>query len=764
MLFSSSQINEIVVVALAVVIALAVYMISYQSKQYKLKEEGMLLVEGGVNNTVDSTYKVYDFLQSFVLTRGLTKRIEKIYTMQFPGDVKSVRDNTVHLTLTVFGIDVILTISALFFRNNMYVLISLVVLIYAVTQLAIGSKAEKMKHQLLSELSILVDDIRFFYMARGVGVLALDNSMDIAPSMIKLHALKMLDILNSDDVVGGVEDYSETSPSIYLTRLLSLLSLNLKNGDKVVNKESVFSKNLRFLKNDIENELLKIESIEENFKLQQLLCFTPTISIPMTKTWAVRTIPDLQPYYNGSYGVICMAIVLVVMMYCYVRVKNLQESFSMEQYDFPFIRALAKEKVVREKLDNYFEKDYGKTLELQELLHKVGSKYDEYEFTVKRWMVTGLTVLGVVAALFSSHLVERNRLRIDFNKVTAASNSADDTKAIAMAMLTNTLFAEYLNTSGVKMYNNMATEQGLPKQAEYNDTVVTWLTNYFATILVNEDTEIPDEIAYKAAQDFYNTHTDTEVYIAAIAKVPYKDAIKSQSEDIQKSLATITEIRNRAETANYLMDDDLTTFVAEQVAKRMKKYQNEYFHWYELVIGIIAGIVVHRKQYKVMITKQRELQVSMEDEVITYQSLIMSLMHFEQMTIERILKWMQIFSCHFRKSINACIADYPLYQLEALQILADTEPFDPFRRVVQNLKRCDCKGIERSFDNLESTLLTQQERRKQENTFRVRNKSITAQFISILPFQVSVILFMAVPIAWESLSQLLYNLSTLSNL
>ncbi len=78
--------------------------------------------------------------------------------------------------------------------------------------------------------------------------------------------------------------------------------------------------------------------------------------------------------------------------------------------------------------------------------------------------------------------------------------------------------------------------------------------------------------------------------------------------------------------------------------------------------------------------------MDMMDEVIQFESVILILMQIERMTVEEILDWMHMFSRIFRTSLQSCICHFPLDDEDALDQLIEDEPYEPFRRLIENLR------------------------------------------------------------------------------
>ena len=151
--------------------------------------------------------------------------------------------------------------------------------------------------------------------------------------------------------------------------------------------------------------------------------------------------------------------------------------------------------------------------------------------------------------------------------------------------------------------------------------------------------------------------------------------------------------------------------------------------------------------------------MDMEDEVIQYKSAIMLLMHIDRMTTEVILESMLLIANIFNQSIQKCINNLPLNEDKAYDTLEDDEPFDAFKRLVENLRMVDKVGVKRAFSTVTSERKNYQEKRKQENEINVSERGALAQFISMIPSYVVIFAYMVVPYIIEAISEFSHALA-----
>lgn len=195
--------------------------------------------------------------------------------------------------------------------------------------------------------------------------------------------------------------------------------------------------------------------------------------------------------------------------------------------------------------------------------------------------------------------------------------------------------------------------------------------------------------------------------------------------------------------------------LGSEVQRRIEAVSREHIQWYEAVFWVLAAILGYFFPLWFLLYRTRVRQMNMEDEVVQYQSVIMMLIYFEQVTVEMLLRWMEHFADVFHASIEECINNYPWNDKKALETLKEEEPFEPFARIVENLQMCEQIGIRKAFEEVAMDRNHFQEKRKQEREIQINKKAIYGKVAAYAPMMATVGLYLIVPFVVESLSQLL---------
>lgn len=233
-----------------------------------------------------------------------------------------------------------------------------------------------------------------------------------------------------------------------------------------------------------------------------------------------------------------------------------------------------------------------------------------------------------------------------------------------------------------------------------------------------------------------------------------KDAILEQVKILKDEEGITTEqVFNDLVNNNVFYNSKINEAIAEEVVCRVEEYQNEYFKWYELIICFATSFTSFYIPYWIILFKKKVLLMNMEDEVNQFNSIIYMMMFIEHITVRDILEELELFSVVFKQSIQECINDYNSGELEALTALKEKEKYIPFKRIIDNLIRCDAMSIDKAFDEISSDRESYHDRRKQENEISVQKRADIAKPLSWIPTGL-VMIYLTLPLLMASLNEL----------
>ena len=174
--------------------------------------------------------------------------------------------------------------------------------------------------------------------------------------------------------------------------------------------------------------------------------------------------------------------------------------------------------------------------------------------------------------------------------------------------------------------------------------------------------------------------------------------------------------------------------LADDILRRVSQYYNHHISFLDVFVCLCISIISYYIPHVMLKYGSSVSRDAMEDEVNQFNALIGMLMHSETMTVKQILVEMESFAVVFKQSIRMCLDDYASGDVEVLNDLTEREPYEPFRRIADNLIRCDDMSISQAFCEIQVDHDGYMSKRKLANEKSIRKRVFRAYVLAALPF------------------------------
>lgn len=202
--------------------------------------------------------------------------------------------------------------------------------------------------------------------------------------------------------------------------------------------------------------------------------------------------------------------------------------------------------------------------------------------------------------------------------------------------------------------------------------------------------------------------------------------------------------------------------VIESFMTRYNKYHNTYFRYWYLLVAIFVAVAGFFSPYLMLWFKNRQVHIGKEDEVNSFNTLMLIFMHMDGINVGIILEWMERFSYFYKENISECIVNFERNEQKALQQLMESDPQFEFQKFVKGLIKIDDIGPEKAFEDLESQQDYYNRRREQHNKKITMSKSIQARRFAFTPMWACIILYLIVPLFYYGITMLLSMMSSMN--
>ena len=467
--------------------------------------------------------------------------------------------------------------------------------------------------------------------------------------------------------------------------------------------------------------------------------------------WGVSTIAALQSFYYGTLGTLVMIACFIVTIAAHAKINQLRETHRQQPSEHYMLRAICNLRFVKKFTTNYWNKNYGKKLRVNKILRRTGNTIKAEHFLVRSMILAVATFLVATVVFIASNISTKNYVNTDYSAIAGESSSGTEEQLMIVMILTKYYF-DYYKTQDVLALYNQANGTAV---ASLNEDVQTWFNTQLENQFQAGGATISENDAITLIQQYNQVNSaNTTLYtkLFGTTGVPMLD--QSNVESV-KAFNQMQEMIQRATEKDPLYNTTgLYDIVEKYTWDKYKTYTNTYFHWWFFLIAMALAAVVYNVPMILLKAKEEELQVSMQEEVVQYYSIILLLVYFEDVNALTILEWLNLFSSIFSTSISRCITEFTMDEQAALQHLYDSEPYEPFQRIVENLMMVDDVGVLQAFNELSATRKSNQETRSQDNKNVIASRVSQANMVMMLPLSTVAGGYMIIPVIVEAFTEM----------
>lgn len=762
-LFSSTLSKEIlllVIVLLVVVVYLVYSTISKQRNKYA--GESIFLANKG-KAKFNRILLLYNTLDNLPPTKKYLNRLRREFEMVAPGDERFAKERATWITLFTWGGGALATILVLLLKPTLYMFFIVMFTVYLVSQEAVNTIVEKNEMTLMTQFLQFLSRFRYHYLIDNTVDDAIIDSIAEVPHLMQLHAKLILSVLQSDSQKIDEEllRYKNAISNLYLKQFLAICVTTMQNGDQKVDGQSLCLTNVKDLRVDVEIEIRKRKDIKAGFGGAVIMIAVPVYTLQAISNWGVSTISSLQSFYYGTMGSVMMMGAFVVTIATYAKINQMRETHHQQASEHYILRAVCEWKLVKKFTTNYWNVNYGKKLRLEKLLKRTGSNLHAEQFLVQSILCGFAAFFAALVILLASNVSTRDYINTDYSSIASEATSGTEEQLIIVMMLTKYYYDFYRDQDILELYKQ-ATGQDVDK---YTEDVQTWFNSQLEQHFSEGGAQLSEEDTIALIQQYNQINSaSTMMYtkLFGTTGVPVYDENDIESKKAFNQMKKLIE--SAAEKEPLYNTTGLYELVEKYTYNKYTAYHNTYFHWWFYLIAVIALVVVYNVPMFLMRSKEEELQVIMQDEVIQYHAIILLLIYFENVNALTILEWMNIFSEVFTTSIARCITDFTMNEQDALQKLYDSEPYEPFQRIVENLMMVDDVGVLQAFNELSATRKSNQESRSQDNKNIIAKRAEKAGMLMQAPLWYVALGYLVGPMIIEAFKQMANMVSEISTM
>ena len=237
----------------------------------------------------------------------------------------------------------------------------------------------------------------------------------------------------------------------------------------------------------------------------------------------------------------------------------------------------------------------------------------------------------------------------------------------------------------------------------------------------------------------------------------FRGKSKTTQQEIQKEMKRTKEYKD-------FNDTDIEK-ESKQIYDKLQKLNAEYLKWFEVLLAILFAAIAYASPSWLLIFQIKLRRMLMEDEVMSFQTIILMLMKIERVDVEMILEWLERYADIFKEQINRCLNNYESGAWEALEEMKDEVTYEPFIRIIESLQSSvERVPIKEAFEELDSDRQYYRDKRKETNERLVNEKGRIGKVIGFAPMVITFVGYLIVPLVFIGLTSMTSSFDAMSKM
>ena len=237
----------------------------------------------------------------------------------------------------------------------------------------------------------------------------------------------------------------------------------------------------------------------------------------------------------------------------------------------------------------------------------------------------------------------------------------------------------------------------------------------------------------------------------------FRGKSKTTQQEIQKEMKRTKEYKD-------FNDTDIEK-ESKQIYDKLQKLNAEYLKWFEVLLAILFAAIAYASPSWLLVFQIKLRRMLMEDEVMSFQTIILMLMKIERVDVEMILEWLERYADIFKEQINKCLNNYESGAWEALEEMKEEVTYEPFIRIIESLQSSvERVPIKEAFEELDSDRQYYRDKRKETNDRLVAEKGRIGKVIGFAPMVITFVGYLIIPLVFIGLTSMTSSFDSMSKM
>lgn len=400
---------------------LAIIVVAYLMLRKKMQNSDVKRINSLINDTKEKRYSLDVFYQKLYIKFQKAPFIKRyLYKIRRRLEINNLDDEyltrmqTAKIIFRAVILVTLLTIGVIVVTHNNLLLMGIILIfeLFIIDTLT-DSMVDKIDNNLLLQQIDFFAALRHSYHETNmVGEAIYVTAQDTDAVEVSRQAEKIFEILNSSDPETELEKYYDVAPNNYLKEFAGISFLTQEFGDRKVNGESLYLKNLENITQEMQLEILKRDKLDYTFKSISVISIVPVLFLEPLKNWATNNFGFTVAFYEGKSGMLVQLGVILLTIISYIMIRKLKDNGSVKRVEDtqnPWQEKLYKNKLIKKVVDMFMPKQHtAQERKEKRLLQDAASKQKLHWLYVSRLTMSILAFIGAIITIIALHAIQVN--------------------------------------------------------------------------------------------------------------------------------------------------------------------------------------------------------------------------------------------------------------------------------------------------------------------------------------------------------------------
>lgn len=400
---------------------LAIIVVAYLMLRKKMQNSDVKRINSLINDTKEKRYSLDVFYQKLYIKFQKAPFIKRyLYKIRRRLEINNLDDEyltrmqTAKIIFRAVILVTLLTIGVVVVTHNNLLLMGIILIfeLFIIDTLT-DSMVDKIDNNLLLQQIDFFAALRHSYHETNmVGEAIYVTAQDTDAVEVSRQAEKIFEILNSSDPETELEKYYDVAPNNYLKEFAGISFLTQEFGDRKVNGESLYLKNLENITQEMQLEILKRDKLDYTFKSISVISIVPVLFLEPLKNWATNNFGFTVAFYEGKSGMLVQLGVILLTIISYIMIRKLKDNGSVKRVEDtqnPWQEKLYKNKLIKKVVDMFMPKQHtAQERKEKRLLQDAASKQKLHWLYVSRLAMSIIAFIGAIITIIALHAIQVN--------------------------------------------------------------------------------------------------------------------------------------------------------------------------------------------------------------------------------------------------------------------------------------------------------------------------------------------------------------------